>query len=680
MSSARALTCLAGLAAAVGLLEAGCGSSGPSADSTTPAAEDGGGPNAEGGGGDAGTAGPSVDGPFTFRDRLAGWSGGYTGGWYAAHGYAIAGKRLFSLPDALSSSLGAVTVVDVSTDKPRVFALPVAGKVPSGTVESFVYDPASDRIVMIVRTYAATQTETEIVTLAVGDKEATFTTLTQAGPKSTSNSLVGPLYATGAAGVIVAGFGDTTASFTIAGTTATWAPESKSSLYQGNQAAPMEDSAHGRVLSFGKDVYDPATMTAHVEPVIQTLSLAAPYTWTALPSGGDAPPIGDNLAGYSFTVYDEKGARVLVAQLHDGQCGPMACKVNGLWSFDLGASTWTKVVDQWSSPHAYAGARPFLVQQEARRILEPSDGVLVSTSLEPTNPTLADVALAQDGDLGPVSASAATVLGDGRIVETDGRAFRVLDPKIAAPRWERFGTATMPPSFDRGASVSADPRTGELLVFGTPQGTTADGTTTELYVLVADGTAITKVTTASTPPPRASHAALVVDGTLYVAGGTHGDTALDDVWAFDRAGSQWTKIATLPTPVAFPTLSLGANNELLVLGRSATTMQGDAKSSPTYAVERTTHAVRTMDGAPAAVPLWSTAPYRGCFIGYESGDTVDSSGPTVWRCTIDKGVIAWSSTKLAEHDFTLNELRGAASPDGLHAYFVGRHLWEAVGK
>ena len=38
--------------------------------------------------------------------ELIGWSGGYTGGWYRAHGYPISGKRLFSLPDALAASLG----------------------------------------------------------------------------------------------------------------------------------------------------------------------------------------------------------------------------------------------------------------------------------------------------------------------------------------------------------------------------------------------------------------------------------------------------------------------------------------------------------------------------------------------------------------------------------------------
>src|SRR4051794_1110424 len=189
--SFRALMCLGGLAAVTGLLAAACGSDGESADPNGAGNPDAGSPTEEGGSGDASIDGPSVNGPFTFRDRLAGWSGGYTGGWYRGHGDPISGKRLFSIPDALSPSLGAVTVVDVSAAKPRVFTLPVAGKVPVGTVESFVYVPGIDRMVLVVRGPQATSVA--IVTIALGDKEATFATLTQAGPPPTSKSLIGPL-------------------------------------------------------------------------------------------------------------------------------------------------------------------------------------------------------------------------------------------------------------------------------------------------------------------------------------------------------------------------------------------------------------------------------------------------------------------------------------------------------
>jgi Kelch motif len=679
MSSLRALMCLGGLAAMGGLLAAACGSDADSADPNGSGTPDGGAPTDEGGSADAKADGPSVNGPFTFRDRLAGWSGGYTGGFYRAHGYPISGKRLFSVPDALTTSLGAVTLVDISTAKPRVFTLPVVGKVPAGTVESFVYEPAIDRMILVVRSPQATKVE--IVTIALSDKEATFATLTQAGPPITSKSLIGPLYATGGAGVIVAGLGNTVASVTIAGSTATWSAESAGSLYPGNSSPAMEDPAHGRVLGFGKMVYDPATMKGHTEPNVTQLSLAPPYTWTEKPFGGDAPPNTDGI-GYSFTVYDEKGNRVLASSLHDSTCGAMACKINGLWSFDLGTNQWTKLQDFWSSPHAYGGTPPFIVQQDARRVLEPSDGVLLATSLDTAaNPTLAGVLLAQDGDLGPVSPLGTTVLADQRIVSTDGQAFRVLDPTQATPRWERFGTATMPSGFDRGASISADPKTGEILVFGTPRlGGTPTGT--EVHVLSADGKKLTKVTTASSPPPRSYHGALVADGTLYVAAGTTGEFGtpiLDDVWSFDRASSTWTKIAKLPTALSFVSLSLGANNEILVLGRVASG-SNDSKSSQVFAVDRTTHKVRTMDAVPAKFSLWSIAAYRGCFIGYESGDTVDGSKPNVWRCSIENGATKWTSTVLDEHDFALHELRGATAPDGLRAYFIGRHLWEAIGK
>ncbi|HSO39473.1 MAG TPA: hypothetical protein VLT33_43395, partial [Labilithrix sp.] len=287
-SSARALICLAALGA---LYSVACGSDGSNADPDPSASPDGGGPTADGGGGDAPPDGPSVDGPFTFRDRLAGWSTGYTGGFYRAHGYAISGKRLFSLPDALSPTLGAVTVVDVSTAKPRVFSLPVVGKVPAGTVEAFVYEPGIDRMVLVVRPLKGGRTE--LVTIAIGEKEATFTTLTQAGPMPASSFLLGPLYATGAAGVIVANLGNTTASITVAGATATWSAESSGGIFAGNNAGVMEDPAHGRVLAFGKLVYDPVAMKGHLEPNVMQLDLAPPYTWSAKPYGGDAPPIAD---------------------------------------------------------------------------------------------------------------------------------------------------------------------------------------------------------------------------------------------------------------------------------------------------------------------------------------------------------------------------------------------------
>src|SRR4051794_31843235 len=100
---------LGGLAVLGALVVVACGSDGENAGADPSSSLEGGPPSGEGGAGDASADGPSVDGPFTFRDRLAGWSGGYTGGWYRAHGYAISGKRLFSVPDALSASLRAVT-------------------------------------------------------------------------------------------------------------------------------------------------------------------------------------------------------------------------------------------------------------------------------------------------------------------------------------------------------------------------------------------------------------------------------------------------------------------------------------------------------------------------------------------------------------------------------------------
>ncbi len=201
-------------------------------------------------------------------------------------------------------------------------------------------------------------------------------------------------------------------------------------------------------------------------------------------------------------------------------------------------------------------------------------------------------------------------------------------------------------------------------------------------MLAADGKSIPKVTAAGAPPARSGHGALVADGKLWVVGGSQTvlDTApLDDVWSFDRAFSTWAKVATLPEGVFAVSLSIAASGELLVTGRLKDG-QTSSKASSVYAVDRTTHAVRTMDAVPAATGLWSVTAYRGCFVGYESGDTVDSSLPNLWRCSVADGKITWTSTPLQEHDFVLNGLKGATASDGLRAYFVATHLWEAIGK
>jgi hypothetical protein len=677
----RAALCLLLVGCLGGALQVACGSSddgapaGTGPDGSTPGT-DGGTSGADGGMTGSDSGGPSVNGPLTFRDRLAGWSNGYTGGWYGGHGYPISNKRLFSIPDALSASLGAVTVVDVSAAKAKVIALPVTGKVPTGTVESFTYEPSSDRMVLVVRT--SRPAAVQIVTIALSATEATFTTLTQAntGAVDATNSLIGPLFATGG-GAIVAGLGNSVASFTIAGTTATWSAATTATLFHGNGSPMLEDPTHGRLLAYGKEVFDPTTMTASTDPAIETLALAPPYVWSSLPSGGNAPPSTMlNTGGYA--VYDATGNRVIVSVLHDSQCAGTACKIPGLWSFDLGTNAWSSLADAWTNQHAYSGYGPYLVDQSARRVLEPSDGILLATSLDTTtNPTLAGAIIDQDGDLGP-RGGASTVLGDGRIVSTDSAAFRVLDPSGATARWERFGTASMP-SLAEGFSIAADPQANDVLVVGM----TNSGATLDVYALAKDGKTIPKVTATGSPPARASFGALVADGTLYIAGGTSGSSELDDVWAFDRASSSWTMLATLPGKVTNVSLGLAANGDLLVAGRFSAPGSGTqtvAKSSPIFAVDRKSHAVKSMTAVTSTVPLWSTAPYRGCFIGYESGDTYDNTAPNLWRCSIDNGTITWTSTAIDEHDFALTEVPGTASADGLHAYFPGSHLWEAIGK
>ena len=234
---------------------------------------------------------------------------------------------------------------------------------------------------------------------------------------------------------------NTSASLTISGTTVTWSAESEGGLFAGNGVVAMEDPAHARVLSFGNLVFDPSTMKGHVEPNIRQLGLGgAPYTWTSMPFGGDAPPNSDNTFAGNFTVYDATGNRVLASAPHDSTCGAIPCTISGLWSFDLGSSTWTKVQDQWSDPHAYGGSA-YLVDQDGRRVLEPSDGALLSTSLDTAkNPQLAGVALPMVGDLGTSGARGLAVRADQHIVP---RAARRSGSSTRAQR-RRAGSASAP--------------------------------------------------------------------------------------------------------------------------------------------------------------------------------------------------------------------------------------------
>jgi len=589
----------------------------------------------------------------------------------------IAGKRLFSVPDGITESLGAVTVAAMDDPgKSRVYSLPVVGKGLAGSVEAFTYEPTSDRVVMIVR---APKAEPAVLTLAIGDKVATLAVLTRAGVPPKSSSLVGPLYVAGG-GTILAALGNRRATFTISATAVTWAAETDGAIFPGNTAGVLEDTAGGRLLTFGKAVYDPATMKASVEPAIQQMPIAAAGSWTPMPFSGDAPPKGEGLTSTHFTALDTVGNRILASALYDTTCGVTPCKVNGLWSFSLTSQSWTKVLNQWQDQAGYSGEVPFITEHTARRYLQVVDGGLVATSLDLTsNPTLASSPLVQDGDLGPRGGGSAAVLADGRLISTDSGGFRVLDPAQSPPRWVRFGTAKLPPQLRDGSTLSADTKTGEVLVFGPAN--SGGGQPNELHVLSADGKTMTKVTAASAPTVRTGAATLFANDTLYVAGGYTSQSDLtprDDVWAFERASSTWKKVANLPIPVLVPNLSITPEGDLLLAGLVKSGIDYD--NAPVLRIERATGAVTTLAAVPAKYTLWSTTRLHGCFTGYESGGLDHPMEQKIWRCSLQDGKITWTSAPLSEHDFSLRDLRGATSADGTRAYFVGRHLWEVVGK
>ena len=106
--------------------------------------------------------------------------------------------------------------------------------------------------------------------------------------------------------------------------------------------------------------------------------------------------------------------------------------------------------------------------------------------------------------------------------------------------------------------------------------------------------------------------------------------------------------------------------------------------APIVAIEITSGKTRelTTEGE-APQHLWSVAPIGSCFVGYESGDTVDASTPQLWRCKRTGDTIRWEKAPIEAHDESLGgypSLLGAGSPDGTKGYFVGRTMWSAAAK
>ncbi len=203
-------------------------------------------------------------------------------------------------------------------------------------------------------------------------------------------------------------------------------------------------------------------------------------------------------------------------------------------------------------------------------------------------------------------------------------------------------------------------------------------------MLTKDGSALTKLdAVGAAPSARTSHGAIFTGRTLIVAGG-YGDQAsgpnLDDVWTLDRAiaGAAWKKAATLPTPLGNVTLRATSETEICAIGISK--IGNDWSLAPIVAIDLKNGTTKSLSvhGANSPKTPWAVAPLGTCFVGYESGTSVDGSQPSLWRCKKDGDGVVWEKSALDADAYSLGgatELRGASTADGTRAFFIGATTW-----
>lgn len=617
---------------------------------------------------------PTVDTvPVAMRQLLAGFD------WQAA--FVLGGqKRIFSIAPVLSSSLQRVTVASFDGANAEVATLAVKGKVPTGRIEAIAYAEGIDKVVAIVR--AQRPHRIEVVTIALGATEATIETLAQPAPLEPNGAMFSALYPKGG-GALLAVRGNDLLSLTV-GASATWsAPSPASSFYRGNTTSIVLDAKRGRLVAYGKDVFDPVSKTVSFEPSVGTMPLSGPYAWTEVSLGSPPPAEGKGIAP-NWAALDAQSPRLLAIVPLKDMCGPIECMKQSLWAANLGTGSWSKLLDHYNPTSFY---EPFAVDDAGRRVFSMIDGALWATRLDEAS-TWQDVALTQKGDLGPQNASSAVVVKGGRIVSADSGALRVYDPSAASPRWERFGTAKLPQGLGYRPSMTEDPDTGEILVFGGAS-SNASEPSPDLLVVAKDGASLTKEAVTGTPPARVGHGAAMVGRALYVVGGSEQGASgsyLDDVWTFDRASRAWKSAGKLPKGLAAVTVRppLPGGTELLAIGYAKPAGSGDAAIAPIVAIDTTTGKAReltTKGEAPSR--LWSKARLGTCFVGFESGDTVDGTEPTLWRCKREDDVITWEKSPIDANDYALGgmvDLHGASEADGSKAYFVGSTTWSVAPK
>lgn len=614
------------------------------------------------------------DGPITFQERILGFDN--------LRGFVVgAGKRVVSLSESLSSTTQAITLATLDGTKAQIATVPVTGKLPSGRIESIAYDPGADMLVMIVR--AQRPHRIEVVTLKVTDTTATFATLTQSATLPPDGFMFNALHTRGG-GAFVAPRGNDLQPFTIGGDTLTWqATIPASSFWQGMGVALAPAPTEGGLYAFGKSTYDPVQKKMILTPTVQKNVPVGP-SFTDVAMGGTPPPVDTTNPSPTpgWSAYDATGKRLLVSAMHDVlPCPPpqTICKAPGLYIADLKTNQWSKGPEFFTT-FGYTQSA-WATDDAARRVFARPESVLAAMAIDEKSDWQLKP-FTQEGDVGPSSVTAVAISSAGRILEWEGSTLRTFEAGNAKARWEQFGTKVVPVEvqYSDARTLAPDNATGEWLA--TSSRMNDPKATFDTYSIDKDGTSFTKLATTGAIPVRFSPATFVVSGTLYVIGGSTNigsGKILDDVWALDRKTNAWKQIGTLPQPLQWATARQVTPTELWVIGWAAPVQGKDPVTAPIVSIDLVTGKTHELQahGEPGPSRLWAVSPLGTGFVGFESGDTVDSTEPNLWTVTKDGDGVVWKKTPVDVDDYSLNGLRGVGRGDGT-AYFVGKHFWQAT--
>lgn len=132
----------------------------------------------------------------------------------------------------------------------------------------------------------------------------------------------------------------------------------------------------------------------------------------------------------------------------------------------------------------------------------------------------------------------------------DSKSFKPIESTLANHEGPAHTENQMPPLDSH--SLSYDSKSDSLVVFGGFLGqacaysnavyTFAFSTNQWTYHSMPESAA---EATPNAPPPRGSHAAALLNDTLYIYGGCAGETVFEDLWKFNLASKKWTEIQTI---------------------------------------------------------------------------------------------------------------------------------------